>query len=535
MKLKGLSPRPYNILFHTHTVSGIVISVALYIIFFAGAFTLFRGEFYQWENPKARTQAVADVNLEAALKAIAKNEPNVDWNEDLRLMMPSQENPFIKVFGHLKKEKGKEEEHFHLNIHPANLATEVGGATTIGETLYRLHFLDQIPMVGQYLAGFVSLFFLFATLTGLLIHWRNIGSKFWGFSVKNSWKQLWANAHTVFGLLGLPFQLMYAATGAFYLLLFLILLPSVMVFYKGDTRPVFALVQPALGVKYDEKAMAKNNEEAVFLTYQKAKKMYPDFLVWYLNFNHLQKADAVLHVNFKSKDVSKFDIYGGVGFRLSTGEKLYEMIPGKNKTYVQQVLNGMGQLHFATFGGILVKALYFLMALFTCFVIISGVLLWKETRKNKNYTVSQQHFHQRVTTLYLACCLALFPAIPVLFMAELGVSTGKDHVFWVNTTFFSTWFFLFLLGVRIKSERRMTQIFLFLGGVLSIGVPLTNGIMTGDWLWHSWTQHNYFVFGTDLFWLLIGFLSSWIATRIREEKLNSVDVSVKPQQNLTVY
>ena len=31
--------RIYNILFHTHTVSGIVISVALYVIFFTGSFS----------------------------------------------------------------------------------------------------------------------------------------------------------------------------------------------------------------------------------------------------------------------------------------------------------------------------------------------------------------------------------------------------------------------------------------------------------------------------------------------------------------
>lgn len=42
--------RTYNILFHTHTVSGIVISVALYVIFFAGSFSFFRDEIVNWER-----------------------------------------------------------------------------------------------------------------------------------------------------------------------------------------------------------------------------------------------------------------------------------------------------------------------------------------------------------------------------------------------------------------------------------------------------------------------------------------------------
>jgi uncharacterized iron-regulated membrane protein len=45
-----MNKRDYNVLFHSHTVSGIVISVALYIIFFCGAFSLFKDEITAWEK-----------------------------------------------------------------------------------------------------------------------------------------------------------------------------------------------------------------------------------------------------------------------------------------------------------------------------------------------------------------------------------------------------------------------------------------------------------------------------------------------------
>ena len=45
-----MDKRIYNILFHTHTVSSIVISVALYVIFFAGSFSFFRDEIVNWER-----------------------------------------------------------------------------------------------------------------------------------------------------------------------------------------------------------------------------------------------------------------------------------------------------------------------------------------------------------------------------------------------------------------------------------------------------------------------------------------------------
>ncbi len=39
----------------------------------------------------------------------------------------------------------------------------------------------------------------------------------------------------------------------------------------------------------------------------------------------------------------------------------------KSRTY--KVIESLMHLHFASFGGLLVKALYFVMALFSCFVV----------------------------------------------------------------------------------------------------------------------------------------------------------------------
>ncbi|MDZ7933557.1 MAG: PepSY-associated TM helix domain-containing protein [Emticicia sp.] len=511
MKLKGLPPRAYNVLFHTHTVSGIVISVALYIIFFAGAFTLFRGEFYQWENPSVRNIKPTEVNLAKTLATIEKNAPRIDWNEDLRLIMPTQEIPLIKVFGHLIP-KGKAEEHFDLHINPTNYSIQKA-ETTVGDTLYRLHFLDQIPILGMYLAGFVALFFLFASITGVLIHWRNIFTKFWSFSLKNSWKQIWTNAHTVFGLLGLPFQMMYAVTGAFYVLLILILLPAVTFLYNGDTNKVYEIVRPSLALKYDEKSPKTDNLSNLKMIFEDSKNENPNLKVLYINTKHLQKADGTLEIAYKSEAPESFDNYGSVGYRLTENKKLFESIPHKNKPYIHQVINGIGQLHFATFGGILLKFLYFLMALFTCFVIVSGILLWREARNNKNYTDKQKLFHQRVTTIYLAICLGLFPAIPILFIAELGFPIGENHVFLVNSSFFLSWLLFIIWGIYLKTEQKMVKYYLLIAGLCSLLVPICNGIITHDWLWKALKNQHYHVLATDVFWLAVGLLSLLVYSR----------------------
>src|SRR5690606_25798756 len=42
--------RNYNIYFNTHTISGIIICALLYVIFFAGSFSLFKKEISAWQN-----------------------------------------------------------------------------------------------------------------------------------------------------------------------------------------------------------------------------------------------------------------------------------------------------------------------------------------------------------------------------------------------------------------------------------------------------------------------------------------------------
>ena len=45
-----MSPRVYNIVFHTHTISGIIISALLYVIFFTGTLSFLRDEINAWER-----------------------------------------------------------------------------------------------------------------------------------------------------------------------------------------------------------------------------------------------------------------------------------------------------------------------------------------------------------------------------------------------------------------------------------------------------------------------------------------------------
>ncbi|WP_342089023.1 PepSY-associated TM helix domain-containing protein [Dyadobacter sp. OTU695] len=511
MKLKGLSPRLYNITFNTHTVSGIVISFALYVIFFAGAFTLFKDEFYQWENPVIRQALPQPVNYDQMLRSLKKSTPRFDLSEDITIVTESAKRPLVKVYGHLIVPKGKPEQHYYTTYFPVTDEFLKDEKTTVGETLYRLHFFDQIPFIGRYLSGFVALFFAFAVITGVMIHWQNMLTKLHGFSLKGSLKNLWTNAHTVFGLLGLPFQLMYAITGAYYMLSFLVLLPVVVVFYDGSQ-------QKAIDDIFSERA-TKVSEESAFTTknlrltsvLEKVKSKHPELDLHYLLVKHYDRQDGIVSVSLENSKT--FAGNGSVTVRLKDGELISDKLPGK-RTYAESVLFGISRLHFATFGGFALKAIYFLLALFTCFVIISGVLLWKEARNKKSYTDKQKQFHHRVTMWYLAISFSLFPAIAILFSTELVMPDIENHVFLVRTVFFVSWLALSIAGLLLKTESRITWFYLLVGGLFSVLVPLVNGFTTGDWIFDAWSEGLYYTALTDAFWAATGVISLILAISI---------------------
>lgn len=515
MKLKGLSNRLYNITFHTHTVSGIVISFALYVIFFAGAFTLFKGEFYQWENPKARQATVRAIDYDEVLRRLKLVKPDFDLSEDITIRTASMERPLVNVYGHLLVGKGKAEKHYYTAYDPADGSFSQEEKSTIGETLYRLHFFDQIPVIGRYLSGFIALFFAFAVVTGVMIHWQNIFTKFHGFSLKGSLKQIWTNSHTVFGLLGLPFQFMYAITGAYYMLSFLVLAPVVFVFFGGDQEKALKVIIPERFFDTRENAAFTTENLKLTTLLNDVKAQHPELKLNYLQIKHYDREDGIFTASLENSKTFAGD--GSIAILLGNGKTVVDNLPGK-KTYAQSVLPGMARLHFATFGGLTLKIIYFLMALFTCYVIISGVLLWKEARNKKSYTEKQKRFHHRVTMVYLAICFGMFPAVAVLFCAELLVPDVNEHVFYVRMAFFLSWLMFTVIGLFAKTEAKSTQLFLLLGGGLSAAVPFVNGIVTGDWIWIAFSKGNYFVSFTDLFWLVAGILSLLLAVSTRTRK-----------------
>ncbi|MFD2967273.1 PepSY-associated TM helix domain-containing protein [Sphingobacterium bambusae] len=515
--MKRLSVKHFNILFHTHTVSGIAISAVLFIMFFAGAIALYKQEVYQWEDPEARIKKSTQLDYERMMHRLASVSNGGMEIHELRVILPTDAKPIYTFY--LTGESEAYETYTYNPLTDSLLDLKDGEGATVGETLYRLHFLDQLPWyIGRYIAGFVALFFSFAVVTGLLIHWQNIRSKFFAFSFRDLRKQFWTNAHTVFGILGLPFQLMYAITGAFYMLSLFILAPAVFVLFGGDQGKLVTMIYPpeAFHAHGEDARPATNIPVQQLLDAVRAD--YPDATVSYLEIVNPGHDNAVMSMDLI--DPQRFNSDGLIIADLNTGNYKLTLSPGE-KNYQQSLLQGISKLHFATFGGWPLKLFYFLLSMISCFVIISGVMMWKQARNKPSYTEGQRRFHHRITMAYLAVCFSLLPATALLFNAEHWVPKGADHVDRVNAIFFGSWFMLSVVCYFMKNERDIFIRCLVLMGIFALLVPISNGWRTGDWGWEIGDAYPY-VSIVDGCWLLVGIIAVFCAGYSQKQRATNL-------------
>ncbi|MEM6735374.1 MAG: PepSY-associated TM helix domain-containing protein [Bacteroidota bacterium] len=509
-KLRGLGNKNYNVLFHTHTVAGIVISFALFVIFYAGAFSLFRDQVDQWENPDLRQPVKENLDLDKALALVDSTYEGLNYHQNTNITFPREGSPLMYVYGAVNKTDSTTER-MAAYINPTTLEVQNvrDPNTTVNDTIYVLHYFGQIPVIGLYLSGLVALFFLFAIVSGILIHWQNLLTKFYAIIKEGKWKTIWTNAHTVLGVIGLPFQVLYAVTGAFFGLLILILIPAAYLLYDGDQEKLVSKVNPAAELKVEEDAP---DYEHIGLNelYKQVKQAYPTYEIINVNTRNYGKEDALAFWNID--DHQGINSSGSLAMRMKDGIILteYSTLPN-DKGYNMSVIGYIFKLHFASFGGFTMRIIYFVLAMITCFMIISGVLIWRTARDNNKYTLKQRLFHHRVTKWYMAICLSMFPAFAIIFLANKLIPMEMvGRVDLVNQIFFLSWLGLTLLGLFWNKYSQQNRNYLIIGGILAILIPIMNGIATDGWIWKVWNSYPWVAY-VDLFWLVAGVVSLYLS------------------------
>ncbi|GAA5029760.1 hypothetical protein GCM10011506_18320 [Marivirga lumbricoides] len=529
-----MSNRIYNVLFHTHTVSGLVISVALFVIFFAGSISFFRDDIINWEREQPiKENSQMDIDFNTALDSIAAR--NNLSGRDITIRQIHQERRVMVSATPSKDTTANEADKSRLFFYHDPATHENYSYFqdfTLGEFIYRLHFFAQIPYpYGYLLSGFVAFFFLFAIVTGVIVHWKKIISNFYVFRPWAKLKTVWTDAHTALGLIGLPFQFIYAVTGAVLIIGSSVMLsPVTSLLYDGNSDKMFEDLSTnvkAFTYMHKPQFYEVDVNELVAKAEQNWEGVYASQVV-------LQNyGDASMHVivDVKPENDKQFAGLGQVAYKAATGEVVFERDPYKETTYIAAVQDFLIKLHYGNFGGYPLKIIYFIFGIITCFVIISGVLIWVEARDKKINTPFKRKANQWVAAIFLAISLSMYPVTAFTFSVVKLFKDANDpqpHLL-IFKAFFISWLVLSILFSAKKDNYFTNKYSLLSGSLFGFIVPFANGLITGNWIWKTFNEQQLQIFVVDAFWLITSIISLLVFFKLKPKAKQNQPKAVKAE------
>ncbi|WPP49736.1 PepSY-associated TM helix domain-containing protein [Catalinimonas niigatensis] len=521
-----MSKRVYNILFHIHTISGIVISAVLYVIFFAGSFSFFRDEIISWErNEAVKESSIPDLDLNVMMDTL--NQRHETYGRDISFSKYLEDRRIAVNLSAPKdttaqqEGRGRRGDFFYLGIDDFKTYNYASNYS-IGEFLYRLHFLAQLNLYGRsgyLIAGIVSFFFLFAIVTGVLVHWKKIVSNFYVFRPKASLKNVWTDAHTALGILGLPYQFIFAVTGVFLIVGTTIMSPPVLsIIHDGNTEKMYD--DFGFGTKEFPMAMEKQEAEVDLNSFVAlTKERWPDFYIKAVHVYNYGDANMHVAVTGHPEYSSKLLGEGELVFKANSGEIVSEKEPFQQSSYVDGASGILYRLHFGDFGGVGLRVVYFILGIVSCFVIISGVLIWLVARDKKNVEEKKRKFNAWLGWVYLSICLSMYPAtaftflVVKLFVFEFD-ATRMTSIYQI---FFYSWLAFIVLFTAKRDNFFTNQFCLIIGAVLGFLVPIANGIISGNWIWITYVRSYDDILLIDLFWLILSVITFVVAIRLKRK------------------
>ena len=470
---------------NAHAWVGLIISTILFIIFFAGSLSLFREDIMSWERDPYFTVGddVENFSFDAIISQVTQDY-NVHTHGYFVLQRPTAEQPSSNIYfeeeivpqGNLVDGQLEDsvEDHIdkHLVISPDGKILGDGNAFDWGNFLYQLHYNLHIPEVGLYFVGVVTLFFFVALLSGVVIHWRKIISKFFQYR-KDGKKDKLLDAHNLIGVMGLPFHIMYAFSGLVFNLLIVYQISYAVALYGGDQAKLFEAAG-VVDVHLEETniAVPVQGIDKLYLT---AKESLGEVDITRISIDHF--GDESASVTFRGDDKSQFSTRKEVTYHIASGRELY-LTKNNYDNDLRGGLAVIASLHFGDFAGYSLRILFFILGIGTCYIILTGNLMWLQKRANLR-SEKQNKFGLR-----LVKAMTTGGFIGTIFATAVGFICARvlpidmlNRSDVIGQIFFACLALSLIISLFIKAQKQFSAIFLKITAVALAIIPVLDWIM----------------------------------------------------------
>ena len=503
--------------YEIHSWVGIVTAVLIFVICYTGAVSVFgRPELRIWSNHDSRSyEKHTPQVIERLVREHALTIPE-EYRDEVIIEFPGVRTAtklYIIFEYHKEIENGRPEHHLIRFEHDPKtlelLSRSEGTEAELDETLpadmatfiFTFHAdLHLGKPIGLLLTGLLGLTLFASIVTGVFIH-RKILKEAFKFRPFRSFRLLFTDSHKALGVWGLLFHGVIGFTGAFLGLTMIVLLPAAAyVSFSGDQEALvakfFPTHEPEKSGIYSEIRIADIIEtvnssgdygKISFLTIMAASDKNAQ-----VTLNTMSGPDdmAGKTLIYKVENTEKVDEY-----------TTFSRIGG----LAGPMLDAMYPLHFGTFGGIAIKFLWFILGLSTALLSVTGAMIWVERRTFGAVGKLSMKTYDSISRFTAGACCGLVLAVGSLFYAQLLVRVpGYEMEFYLASTFFVVWIAGILWGAFAKNSYRIIKDQITASGIVYLGVPLLNALVTGDHLFNVFEKGHYVTAGVDLTLLFAG-------------------------------
>lgn len=445
-----------------HAWVGLVISVPLFIIFWAGAITLFFPELQRWTMlPQYPIQApvqVAEsqVDYNDLIEQIHEQH-DIAPDERVSIRLPNHRSPYLFLFFNEIVEPADEANDVPAKKEFVRMMLDPNTAELISteekfhfaEFLYHLHYDLSLPQ-GLYIVGVITLFFLVIIMTGIIVQLKNLIKHFFMYRKDSSMRNKMNDLHNVVGVISLPYGLMYAVTGLMFNLGILFQIPTAFLVYQGDFDRMLADAGfYNYAVKPTDTVQAMPDIRNIVLRTQSEYNAVVDNI----SIQNWGDETAVYRLggSYNEGFSSRLDRFYHVA---SDGFPAEHNVPEGN-TFATGLLL-MFSIHFANFADLDLRVLFFILAIGVCAMIVAGNVLFIIKRQKKNAHPKTLSFMRALT---LGGCVGIIPATALGFVFERGLPEAlSERVFYVEMSFWLCLLAFVILSFFWQHLRRFTAL-----------------------------------------------------------------------------
>lgn len=397
-----------------HTWTGIAAGLVLFVAFVGGALTLFQDSIGRWERPLARGVQPAVADVDRLVAAVLAADPAAASRVRITWPTAARPDPIASWREHGHSRSAALDRRVADESAPVALILQ--DTPRLAGFVKQLHYALAWPPFGMYLMGAVSIAFGFALVSGLIVHLPRLTKDLFALRPGKNRKRFWQDAHTALGLFASPFYAMIAVTGAYMCLTTAIVFVFNLAFGQGLSAalPAMRSIIAQSAAPSTARAMVTAPLPAASLL-NVARRYEPRF-----------EPESIMYVGYgKPGGFAEIRGYlpralgteGAIALRLDTGALVGRQTPGARDAN-HAIGSAVYGLHFGTYGGPVLRGIYFLLGLCGAAMVLTGNLMWLEARRKRDAAM-QPRAARNVARATVSGCVGTCIGIAAAFVGAL--------------------------------------------------------------------------------------------------------------------